>query len=588
MHRVAIAYLAGAWLVIQVAETLLPVFDFGNNAVRVVVIALAIGFVPVLVLSWSFEWTASGLVRDSATAGATPVAPSKTFDRVVTAVLAVAVAYFAIDKFILSAPMPAADKSIAVLPLANISGDPEQDYFGIGISVELTNMLASIPNLRVISSETIRTFSGREFNVVEAARKMNVTHIISGVVRKAGNRIRVAVELFDASEDTQLWSHSYERELDDIFAIQDDIAARVVGQLRLQLSDEPPTSEQINPRAYELYLEGHYLSHTVRTPEAFPRAERLLTEAVELEPGFVPALWSLARSISNQVDERDVAGRQEKMTRVRALVDRMVELAPDSGYANGWLAYLAELDGADLQTVATYRERAIAGGTDTNVYLQMSRGVRMLALTGRIDEAIALARYVVERDPACSTCVYQLVYVYRQAGWHERAALELEKLLEWREGSVGIFWSLGVAWLVAGAPDKALAYFAQATPGPGELGRLMALHDLGRTAEFEAALEEAQAEDRFDAEGLARIYAWTGQNDRAFALLERMVRVQGPSSVANVKTDLYEPIKSDPRWQAFLERYGATDDDLLQIEFDPPLPPEVVAEAKRIRAEREQ
>jgi TolB-like protein len=586
VHRVALAYVAGAWLVIQVAETLSPVFGFEQQALRPVVFLLVIGLVPALILSWKFEWTPSGLVADADVAPLQRGRSSKTLDRAITLFLVVAVAYFAVDKFVIGGSAGTSNKSIAVLPLVNISNDPEQDFLGSGISISLTNLLASIPELRVISSDTFKSPGGRDMDIAGAAKSLDVTHVVVGAVQKAGDRIRVAVQLFDARENRLLWSNDYERTLEDIFAIQDDIAARVVGQLRLQLSAKPPTSEQIDPRAYELYLKGNHLSHAVRTPEAFAEAVVILEQVVEMEPAFVPGLWTLARSIVNAVDERDRASHQAADARIRVLVDRMVQLAPDSSYANGWLAFLAEMDGEDLQTVATYREKAVAGGNDTNVYMQQANAGRLLARIGRIDEATALLEFVAKRDPACSVCIYQIALSMRQAGRHREAAERLEGLLEWREPSPTILWSLGITWLVAGDPAKALSYFEQTTTGEGELGRVLALHDLGRDEEFEVEFSRMKAGSSANPEGIARIAAWTGQNDLAFEYLDRMVDQHGQSHAQYVDTDLYEPIKSDPRWQEFLKRNGVAKEDLSHIRFDPPLPPEVIAEIQRMRGER--
>ena len=591
VHRVAIAYIAAAWLIIQVAETLLPAFGFEEQALRPIVILLAIGFVPALIFSWKFEWTPSGLVADAQVASSQRGRSSKTLDRAITAFLVIAIAYFAIDKFVLDSPVASEQKSIAVLPLTNISNDPEQDYFGAGISIALTNLLASIPELRVISSDTLSTFAGQDITSAEAARKLDVTHIISGAVRKAGDRIRVAIQLFDARENSLLWSEDYERTLDDIFEIQDDITARVVGQLRLQLAENPPTSEQINPLAYERYLRGRHLSHVVRTVEALAEAVELLEQVVEMEPAFVPGLWTLAWSIhnlalmtNNAVDNRDAVN-----TRIRTLVDRMAELAPDSSYTNDWLSYLAELDGEDLQTQVMYRERAVAGATDTNVYLQLAFAAEIFESIGRADEAIATMEYVVRRDPACSTCVYRAALMLRKQGRHLEAAEMLEAIRRRYNASPSVIWSLGVVWLAASEPGKALGYFEQLPQSWSDIGRLLALHDLGRFDEFETGFKKFVADrvNNGDFEGIARIYAWTGQNDLAFEYLERMVDEIGPSSAAKVDTDLYEPIKSDPRWLAFLERNGVRKEDLSHIKFDPPLPPEVVAEIERLRAERE-
>jgi tetratricopeptide (TPR) repeat protein len=327
----------------------------------------------------------------------------------------------------------------------------------------------------------------------------------------------------------------------------------------------------------------------VRTQEAFIEAADLLERAVELEPAYVPALWSLARSIENLDEMRrgtDPMASQAADKRVRALVDRMVELAPDSSYANGWLFYLAEKDGADLQTQADYLERAVAGGNDANLYMQQTLAARMLGRLGRTDEAVALTEYVVKRDPASDAGAYALAFLMRQAGRHREAADRLENLMGWKGPSPNLLWSLGVAWLVAGEPGKALEYFEHEAMNVGSqaLGRVLALYSLGRKDEFEAEFEKLRSNT--SVEPIARVYAWSGQNDLAFEYLERMIDEQGPASARYVDTDLYEPIKSDPRWQPFLERNGATQEDLPDVEFEPPLPPEVVAEVERMRAER--
>ena len=172
-------------------------------------------------------------------------------------------------------------------------------------------------------------------------------------------------------------------------------------------------------------------------------------------------------------------------------------------------------------------------------------------------------------------------------GRHREAAGKLEDLLQWVEPSADMFWSLGVTWLVAVEPATALGYFEQGGTGANELGRVLALHDLGRQEEFAAAFEAIKADSQWSPESIARIAAWTGQNDLAFEYLEHMVDESGPAAAAGVDSDLYEPIKSDPRWPLFLERNGVIEEDLSHIQFNPLLPPEVVEEVKRVRAERE-
>jgi len=601
VHRVAAAYLAVAWLIIQVIDALTPDI-LPSGVLRVTVIFAAVGFIPSLVLAWIFEWTPEGFKRERAMPSGAPVPESRRLDRAIMFTLAIAVGFFAVDKFVIdpvrdreeieAATTAAvedalasrllekyAHRSVLVLPFRNISEDASQEYFADGIAEELLNLLTKIDELRVISRATSWTFKNKEIDVTAIRDKLDVSHILEGSVRKAGHQIRITAQLIDARTDSQLWSETYDRTLDDIFAIQDEISGIVVDQLKLELLAGPPSAEEIDPVAYDLYLRGKHLTHTVRTDEAFDEAIGLLTRAVELAPDYVPAIWELARAIGGSM-RGDTPGEQEvKDRRIHSLVDRLVELAPDSSYANGWLGVFAIEEG-DLQAAALYMERAVAGARDSNLYLQQGIAARMLAKLGRMDEAAALARYVVNRDPACTPCVDGLVYILRKAGKHQEVAEELEKLLEWRELTPSSYWFLGVAWLVVGEPGKAFGYFEKAPPGNRELGQLLALHDLGQDNEFEAEFSEWRADPEEHPEHIARIAAWTGQNDLAFEYLERAIDLDGPELVQAIKrgSDLYSPITSDPRWQALLDRYEPDDEeDLSDIRFNPKLPAEVVA-----------
>jgi adenylate cyclase len=601
VHRVAIGYVAAAWLLIQIVETLFPVFGLSDTALRAAVIVLAIGFVPAVILSWIFEWTPDGFRRDSEVTVPVPPARTRRFDAAIIAMLVLAVAYFAVDKFIIdpvrdeerieAAAIEAvedalagqlldkhANRSVIVLPFLNMSADEEQAYFADGISEELLNLLAKIEELRVISRSTSWTFKGKDIDIAAIREKLNVSHILEGSVRKAGNQVRVTAQLIDARTNRHLWSETFDRTLDDIFAIQDEISAEVVNQLKLKLLAGPPTAEEIDPVAYDLYLQGRHLAHTVRTQEALDDAVKMLSRSVELAPDYVPAIWDLARAIfySNTGDSRDEAVAKE--ARIRALVDRMVELAPDSSYANGWLGFFAEQAG-DLQASALYRERALEAANDSHLYTQQAIAARFLARLGRYEQAAALALYVVDRDPACLACVETLAMVFRLAGKHREAAQAFEQLLEWHDGlPAEFYWYLGVAWLVAGEPEKALGLFEQGLPGNREMGRLMALHDLGRHDEFEAEFSKLRADPERSPESIARIAAWTGQNDLAFEYLERAIDLQGPELAQQIKfgVDLYEPVTSDPRWRAFFDRYDTVrEEDLSSIRFNPKLPQEV-------------
>jgi len=311
--RVGIIYLAGAWLLIQILETLFPIFGLAETSIRIVVILLAIGFIPALVLAWVFERTPDGLRKDSEIdrEADVDVRGSKTFDRVVIIVLALGMAYFAYDKFVLDPARDAeiieteterarsealfesyGDKSIVVLPFVNMSDDPAQEFFSDGISEELLNLLSKIQELRVISRTSAFYFKGKDVDIPTIAERLKVDHVLEGSVRKAGNRVRITAQPVDARTDTQLWSESYDREFDDVFAIQDEISAHVVDQLRVTIFGELPGGEQIDTEAYSRYLQARHIVYGGQW-DRLPFAEQLLNEVLEVEPAYVPALDAL-------------------------------------------------------------------------------------------------------------------------------------------------------------------------------------------------------------------------------------------------------------------------------------------------------
>src|SRR5438034_987081 len=249
--RFAGLYLVGSWLLVQVASTVLPMFGAPEWLPRSVVILLALGFLPALIFSWVFELTPEGLKRDEDVKPEESIAPqtARRMNRTIIAVLVLALGYFAFDKFVL-APRRAAvpsessssisSQSIAVLPFVNMSSDKEQDYFSDGLSEELLNQLAQIPQLRVIARTSSFSFKGKEIDVATIARTLNVANVLEGSVRKSANTLRVTAQLIRASDSSHLWSETYDRHLTDVFKVQDEIAGKVVAALKVTLL---PTQE---------------------------------------------------------------------------------------------------------------------------------------------------------------------------------------------------------------------------------------------------------------------------------------------------------------------------------------------------------
>lgn len=392
--RVGAAYVVAAWLLIQVAETIFPLFGFDETPARIVVIVLAIGFIPTLVLSWVFEWTPEGFRRESDTGDRT-LGTDKHLDRLIMAGLIVALTYFAIDKFVLEPRREAAeqlaqaeqlaiateearkegrteallesygDQSIAVLPFADMSPMGDQEYFSDGIAEEVLNLLAQVPEMRVISRSSSFAFNGQALEVPEIAKRLKVGHVLEGSVRKAGNTVRITAQLIDAHSDTHLWSQTWDRELTNILAIQDEIAAAVVESLQsvligpiLSASTQQMSDAELE--AFELVLKGRYLLNQANA-DAYRRALPLYERAIEVAPDYAPAHAGLAK-VLRQMKSYGVIEPEAANPRIEAALDRALELDPEDSDAlatRGAVLGLVRVE-PDVQAARNYWRRAVA------------------------------------------------------------------------------------------------------------------------------------------------------------------------------------------------------------------------------------
>jgi TolB-like protein len=350
-----------------------------------VVIVLAIGFVPAVILAWVFQLTPDGVRLDADVDRSAPSPYGKLLDRTIIVLLTLAVGYFSVDKFLFDPARDAAeieaareegradaiidaygDKSIIVLPFVNMSDDRDQEYFSDGLTEELLNLLAKIRELRVISRSTAFTFKGKDIVVTEVAKKVNVGHVLEGSVRKSGNTIRVTAQLIDALTDTHLWSETYDRELDDVFEIQDDISRRVVEELKVRMLGQNLRARRVDPEAYDLFLQARFILNAL-DEDRVQQAETLLLRALEIEPDYPAAISELARvyfTLSRDFQENFARFRQKRDEQI----ERLVDVAPDSAEAKGWLALVNFWEGGDKQAAAKHMEAALAANpTDSGV-----------------------------------------------------------------------------------------------------------------------------------------------------------------------------------------------------------------------------
>ena len=607
VFRLAIAYLASAWVLVQIADLLIPIYGMSDDALRTITNLLAVGFIPALLLTWFFQFTPEGLKRDSKLDAAARLAPrsASTLDKIFLLVLVVAVGFFALDKFVLD---PARDKvkieeaeeqarsdaligsygekSIAVMAFVNLSSDPEQEYFSDGIAEEMLNLLAKIPELRVISRSSAFSLKGQNLSMPEIAERLNVAHILEGSVRKAGNQIRITAQLIDGRTDTHLWSDTYDRPLDDIFGIQDEVAAKVVRELRVTLIGEMPKAIPMDIRAYALYLEARQITTVVRREE-YPKALELLDQALAIEPEYIEAMIQQVMIYTGfaNIAEND-AQYQEAMRQKDDALQRALAVDPDNPAAKSFLAW-QELFDDNLVTAARLAEEA-ADVDPYNSAVLLIVGVIATDLR-RYDLAIRVLEYNAARDPLDYWTHVNLAWAYFESRRFDDALRHYELA---RSVAPGLAWQsdlkIGLVKLAAGDAAGALETFelnrelVEKDPGYRALGIAMASHDLGRHRESEAALQELL--DIEGAEwpvGLARAYAWIGDPDEAFRYLRLAAEQDVAQLDGSANNPLFERLHDDPRWLPFLESIAGSTEQIAAIEFNPRLPNDLSAEKKK-------
>ena len=583
VFRAGAAYAVVAWLLIQVAETVFPLFGYSDTPARIVVIVLAIGFPVTLLLAWVFELTPEGLKTEKELEDAEriPRSSGRTLDRVIIVVLALALGYFALDKFVLdpardaepvankAAGGQAASNSIAVLPFVNMSNDAGNEYFSDGVSEELLNLLAQIPELRVISRSSAFSFKGKDVLIPEVARQLNVAHVLSGSIRKSGDKVRITAQLVDAAADSPIWSETYDRTLTDVFAIQDDIAADVVANLSVALLGGLPRSQQTDVEAYTVFLEARHLARQ-GTKEGFESAIQHYQQVLEIDPTAARA-WTGMALVYINLSRRDLLPWDEGHALARDATEKA--LAIDPGFAGAYNSLgLVELDMGNLREAARHFMRSLEIEPTNLGTISNASGVA--ANLGRVELMVALDEYYVSRDPLNPTGHNNLGVSYTSAGRFDDAIASLRTTLSLSPGYLGAEAALGKALLLRGYSQAAHeAFEREAIEGFRMLGVVMSLHALGKTTASDEALA-AMIDEHGEhwAYNIAYALAFRREPDRAFEWLDKAVEHADPGLNEIPTEPLFANLHDDSRWAPFLEKIGKSPEALGAIEFDVRLP----------------
>jgi adenylate cyclase len=600
VFRVGAAYVVVAWLLIEVSDTIFPRLGLPDWTVTFIIALLALGLPVALFFAWAYELTPEGLKLEKDVDRSESITPhtGKKLDRAIMVVLALGLAFFAFDKFVLgpqrdealkatlsadiavaveeareadrseAVTAPEDNRSIAVLAFDDMSPEGDQEYLSDGIAEELLNLLAKIPELRVISRSSAFSYKGKDIKLNQIAEELNVGHILEGSVRKSGNRVRITAQLIDARSDTHLWSETYDRTLDDVFAIQDEIAATVVEQLKITLLGEAPHVEETDPEAYALYLQARHLSRQ-GTAEGYEQSIALFEQALAIDPEY-PAAWDgLATNYINMAGN-GLLPWDEGYAQAREATEKALAIDPDYAPAHSRLGWIAMYGDNDLAQAARHMERALQ--LDPNDIRIISNAAVLLFTLGGLDEAIAIDEYVAARDPVNPNSHLNLAESYLSAGRWDEAIAVYETTLRLSPGRMGAHYAIGRTLLFKGEFEAALESFTR-EEGDEQYrvkGQALALYALGRQEEHQAKLNELIERwgDRWPSE-VAHVYAFMGNADLAFEWLNKAVLADDTFDPAEF---FFQPLADDPRWLPFLESIGKSPEQLAAIKFEVKLP----------------
>jgi TolB-like protein len=461
-------------------------------------------------------------------------------------------------------------KSIAVLPFVNWSTDAEQGFFADGLSEELLNLLAKIPTLQVTSRSSAFSYKGKEIKIAQVARELNVANILEGSVRRSGNRLRITAQLIDARTDRHLWSGTYDRTMDDIFAVQDEIAGAVVEQLKITLLGAAPKAKAFDPKAYPLFLQARELLRAL-TEEGLAQAVSLFKRVLEIDPTLAAAWDGLAACYADQADS-GLRPSVEGYGMAFDAANKALAIDPNLAIAHARLAQLASASGSGMAVAAGHLEHALKL-EPTNIEI-VYEAVTMARFLGRLEMSVSLAEYCVMHDPVNPMALGRLGGGLIRAGRYDEAIEPLLTSLRLTPGRIQVHMNLSTIHLMKGEFQEALS---EAQLEPAVMWRLVTLvtvyHALGMKAESDSALAELIQKCETDASwNIAYTFAYRGEADLAFEWLEQAIAYKDAGLADTPWTWQFKPIMSDPRWMPFLRKIGRAPEQLAAIKFEVNLP----------------
>ena len=564
VYKVAAAYAVVGWLLIQVATQVFPFLEIPNWTIRLVIVLTALGFPVALIIAWAFELTPEGIKRTEAADAARQRSRGQFWVAIVVIAAALSLGLFLLGRYTARNAAPRQSeaatsvpgKSIAVLPLLNESGDPKDEYFSDGLSEELIAALAQISGLKVIGRSSSFRFKDRKEEPKTIGERLGVSTLLEGTVRKQGDKVRIVAELINAADGIELWTRTFDRELKDIFAVQQEIARAVAESLKVTLLGTQNNPSQIatnNVEAHNAYLQGHF--HFLRrNVDDYRKAVGYFDQAIRLDPDYALAYaerseaWSFIGDLTGQ--------RATAWPKSKSDAEKAVAIAPELAEAHaalGWIRFFVDWKFAEgLTELKRAKELSPANPTANDLL------ARAIVYLGRVDEAERQARYAVELDPLSVTAQGNLGRVLFFAGKMDEANAAARKAVELQPSAAGNHRSQVLIAVARGDGETALRE-AKLEPDEGYRRFELALAQQirGDRQAADAALADLITNGRDQlAYQIAEVYAVRGEKDKAFEWLQIAFDDHDTGTLTLLVDPLLRGLHDDPRYKNLLAKLG--------------------------------
>ncbi|HLV39566.1 tetratricopeptide repeat protein [Xanthomarina sp.] len=556
--KAAISYVVFSWVLIQAASILYPVMGWGHDAVQMTLIVLLIGFPVWIVFAYIFEWTPKGFKKtvDVETEISIAKVTNKKLNGIIIAGLSLAVLLLVADRifnFTSAAKTKIGnDKSIAVLAFVDMSPNKDQEYFSDGISEELLNILVKIPNLKVISRTSSFSYKDKHLKATEIGKELNVSHILEGSIRKAGNTVRITAQLINTTDGSHEWSQAYDRSLDSIFKVQEEIAQEVGNQLELSIMGKINSLRTPVTEAYNLYLQAKHLTYQ-NSKESYILAEELVKQSIAIDSSYSNSWELLANIYDSGSYNFSIGDTHESNIKGIKAVEKAIEINPNN--ANAY-ATLASLQSRIWKFEASAKNMKKALELEPNNAVII--GVAALMTFGNIEKSIRLLKTAIELDPLVYTNYYNLGAANYKLNRLDEAMEALNKFSIYYPNIQILHYMKAKVLLAQGHMEEALAENDKETHEFFNLyGKNFILFAMKGKAGTELIFKEfIEKYSNSDPSNMADLYAFRGDYDTAFEYLNKAFLIKDPVLLEALAYPSFQPMYKDSRWKALINNMG--------------------------------